>query len=106
MYGAVGKHKDCSPTTAVQQQQQQQRQRHGRGQPATCASSAALAHSVLLEFNLRWNLRMMVKNRGLPAALGGHYNEYLMELIQRATADWEPSCPPAVSGRHRSSRHG
>ncbi|CBJ32164.1 expressed unknown protein [Ectocarpus siliculosus] len=36
---------------------------------------------------------MLVKNRGLPAALGGHYNEYLVELVQRATADWEASCP-------------
>ncbi|CAM9101090.1 unnamed protein product, partial [Hapterophycus canaliculatus] len=36
---------------------------------------------------------MMVKNRGLPASLGGHYNQYLVELIQRATADWDPSRP-------------
>ncbi|CAN0574022.1 unnamed protein product [Ectocarpus sp. 12 AP-2014] len=36
---------------------------------------------------------MMVKNRGLPAAPGGHYNKYLGKLIQQTTADWEPSCP-------------
>lgn len=36
---------------------------------------------------------MMVKNRGLPESLGGHYNQYLVELIQRATTDWDPSCP-------------
>ena len=36
---------------------------------------------------------MMVKNRGLPSSLGEHYNQYLVELIQRATADWDPSCP-------------
>ncbi|CAN0384465.1 unnamed protein product [Ectocarpus sp. 13 AM-2016] len=37
---------------------------------------------MMLEFNLRWNLRMMVKNRALPAAPGGHYNKYLGKLIQ------------------------
>lgn len=60
---------------------------------ACYCASLALAHSVLLEFNFRWNVNMMVKNRGLPASLGGHYNQYLIELIQRATADWDPSCP-------------
>ncbi|CAN0492413.1 unnamed protein product, partial [Laminaria digitata] len=34
-----------------------------------CASPA-LAHSILLEFNYRWNVRMAVKNRGLPKELG------------------------------------
>ncbi|CAM9317510.1 unnamed protein product, partial [Ectocarpus sp. 8 AP-2014] len=60
---------------------------------ASYCASPALAQSVLLEFNFRWNLKMMVKNRGLPAELGEHYNQHLVEIIQRATADWDPSCP-------------
>ncbi|CAB1103500.1 unnamed protein product [Ectocarpus sp. CCAP 1310/34] len=60
---------------------------------ASYCASPSLAQSVLLEFNYRWNLRMMIKNRGLPAALGGHYNQYLVESIQRDTADWDSSHP-------------
>ncbi|CAM9900533.1 unnamed protein product, partial [Ectocarpus sp. 8 AP-2014] len=45
-----------------------------------------------LEFNLRWNLTMMW-SRTVSCLLGGHYNEYLVDLVQRAAADWEPSCP-------------
>ncbi|CAM9864086.1 unnamed protein product, partial [Ectocarpus fasciculatus] len=82
--------KDDLPDYTQQQQRQQQQQREARTRPgeiipapllASCCASPAPAHSVLLEFNLRWNLRMMVKDRGLPAALTGHCNEYLVELV-------------------------
>lgn len=32
------------------------------------------------------------QDRGLTAVLGGHYNQYLVERMQRAAADWDPSC--------------
>ncbi|CAM9365309.1 unnamed protein product, partial [Hapterophycus canaliculatus] len=95
MYYAVGKTKDGLPdyrcvrgTNDVEGYH-----RYLRTLLACYCASPALAHSVLLEFNFRWNVKMMVKNRGLPESLGGHYNQYLVELIQRATADWDPSCP-------------
>ncbi|CAN0338349.1 unnamed protein product [Laminaria digitata] len=50
-----------------------------------CASPA-LAHTILLEFNYRWNIKMAVKNRGLRPSLGGFYDEYDIEIIQRDTA--------------------
>ncbi|CAM9445954.1 unnamed protein product, partial [Ectocarpus sp. 4 AP-2014] len=60
-----------------------------------CASPA-LAPSVLLEVNLRWNLRMMVKNRGLPAALGG----------STTTTLWSwPSRPRRTGSRVAPSTH-
>ncbi|CAN0547088.1 unnamed protein product, partial [Laminaria digitata] len=50
-----------------------------------CASPA-LAHSILLEFNYRWNIRMAVKNRGLPKELGGFNDQFEIEIIHRDTA--------------------
>ncbi|CAM9832497.1 unnamed protein product, partial [Ectocarpus sp. 13 AM-2016] len=82
----LGKHNDCLPhhssehgwPSRLQQAVQVQREPRTRSgsSPAVlvlyyCASPA-LAHSVLLGISLRWNLRMMVKTGGLPAALGGH----------------------------------
>ncbi|CAM9790434.1 unnamed protein product [Ectocarpus sp. 13 AM-2016] len=58
---------------------------------------------MLLEFNHWWNLRMMVENRGLPAAPGGRCNKYLGRLIQRDTADRESSCP-VPQEEHRLSK--
>ncbi|CAB1105835.1 unnamed protein product [Ectocarpus sp. CCAP 1310/34] len=57
-----------------------------------CASPA-LAHSVLLEFNFRWNVRMAVKNRGLPREVGEFFDQYEIEIIQRDTASWYPDNP-------------
>ncbi|CAM9322256.1 unnamed protein product [Ectocarpus sp. 13 AM-2016] len=57
-----------------------------------CASWA-LARSVLQKFNVRGNLRMIVKNRGSPVALRGHCIEYHVELIQRATDGLAPELP-------------
>ncbi|CAM9521372.1 unnamed protein product, partial [Ectocarpus sp. 4 AP-2014] len=70
---------------------------------APCAFPAP-AHSMLLEFNLRWNLRMMVKKRGLPAALGGHCNKYLGKLIQRATGTGSRVAPSPRSGQPPSTQ--
>ncbi|CAN0516674.1 unnamed protein product [Laminaria digitata] len=50
-----------------------------------CASPS-LAHSILLEVNYRWNVRMAVKNRGLPKEVGGFYDQFEIEIIQRDTA--------------------
>ncbi|CAN0320332.1 unnamed protein product [Ectocarpus sp. 4 AP-2014] len=47
---------------------------------------------------------MMVKNRGLPAALGGHYNKYLGQLIQRATGTGSRVAPSPRSGRPPSTQ--
>ncbi|CBJ33586.1 conserved unknown protein [Ectocarpus siliculosus] len=69
---------------------------------ASYCASPALAQSVLLEFNFRWNLKMMVKNRGLPAELGEHYNQHLVEIIQRAT---ELPRLLAMASRRRFSGH-
>ncbi|CAB1120337.1 unnamed protein product [Ectocarpus sp. CCAP 1310/34] len=60
---------------------------------------------MLLEFNLGWNLRMMVKNRGLPAALGGHYNNYRGKLIQRAMGTGSRVAPSPQSGRPPSTQY-
>eukprot|EP00752_Nemacystus_decipiens_P018513 g16598.t1 len=64
-----------------------------------CASPA-LAHSVLLEFNFRWNVRMAVKNRGLSREVGEFFDQYEIEKIQRDTAIWysnDPLFPEWVS---------
>ncbi|CAN0586532.1 unnamed protein product, partial [Laminaria digitata] len=53
----------------------------------------ALAHSILLEFNYRWNIRMAVKHRGLPKELGGFNDQFEIEIIQRDTASWYPENP-------------
>ena len=52
-----------------------------------CASPS-LAHSILLEFNYRWNVKMAVKNGGLPSEVGGFYDQFEIEIIQRDTASW------------------
>lgn len=36
---------------------------------------------------------MAVKNRGLPDSLGGFFNQYVLESIQRDTAEWCPDSP-------------
>ncbi|CAM9658290.1 unnamed protein product [Ectocarpus sp. 4 AP-2014] len=46
----------------------------------------------------------MVKNRGLPAALGGHYNKYLGNLTQRATGSGIRVAPSPRSGRQPSTQ--
>ncbi|CAN0552487.1 unnamed protein product, partial [Laminaria digitata] len=57
-----------------------------------CASPP-LAHSILLEFNFRWNVRMAVKNRGLRKEVGGFYDQFEIDIIQRDTASWYPESP-------------
>lgn len=41
-----------------------------------------LAHLLLLEYNYRWNLRQSMKNRGLDEAVGGFYDQPILEAIQ------------------------
>ncbi|CAN0556012.1 unnamed protein product, partial [Laminaria digitata] len=56
-------------------------------------ASPSLAHSIQLEFNYRWNVRMAVKNRGLRKEVGGFYDQFEIEIIQRDTASWYPDSP-------------
>lgn len=44
--------------------------------------SPRLAHLLLLEYNYRWNLRQSMKNRGLDEAVGGFYDQPMLEAIQ------------------------
>ncbi|CAB1102728.1 unnamed protein product [Ectocarpus sp. CCAP 1310/34] len=60
---------------------------------STYCASPSLAHSVLLEFNYRWNVRMAVKNRGLPREVGEFFDQFEIEIIQRETASWYPDSP-------------
>ncbi|CAM9601818.1 unnamed protein product [Ectocarpus sp. 4 AP-2014] len=82
MYCAVGKSRhglpEClaavaseAPTNHVKDYR-----RYLRTLLARYCASWALTYSMFLEFNFRWNLRMMVKNRGSPVALGWHCIEY------------------------------
>ncbi|CAM9437289.1 unnamed protein product, partial [Hapterophycus canaliculatus] len=86
MYYAIGKTKDGLRNYRCVRGTNDGHHRFLRTLPACYRASPKLAHSVLLEFNLRWNVKMMVKNRGFPESLGGHYNQYLVEIIQRTTA--------------------
>jgi hypothetical protein len=45
--------------------------RHLRKLLSTFIGSPRLVHSILLEFNYRWNIRMAIKNRGLSEDVGG-----------------------------------
>ncbi|CAM9356026.1 unnamed protein product [Ectocarpus sp. 12 AP-2014] len=45
-----------------------------------------LAHVLLLEYNYRWNIRQSMKNRGLDEAVGGFYDQPILEAIQRMTS--------------------
>ncbi|CAN0310195.1 unnamed protein product, partial [Laminaria digitata] len=67
--------------------------RHLRRLLSSYCASPALAHSILLEFNYRWNIRMAVKNRSLPKELGGFNDQFEIEIIQRDTASWYPENP-------------
>ncbi|CAN0418764.1 unnamed protein product [Ectocarpus fasciculatus] len=102
-------HKDSSPTTAVQQQ------RHGRGQvspmlarPASQLLCIASSTSTLGVAGVQPPVELEDDGQEPWLALGAGrvLQRVPYGVIQRATADWEPSCPPAVSGRHRLSRHG
>jgi hypothetical protein len=50
--------------------------------------SPQLAHSILLTFNYRHNLRMSVKHCGLSPELGGFYSQHRLEDLQELTAGW------------------
>ncbi|CBJ28935.1 similar to Werner syndrome protein [Ectocarpus siliculosus] len=45
------------------------------------------------EFNYRWNIRMAVKNRGLPREVGEFFDQFEIEIIQRETSSWYPDNP-------------
>ncbi|KAJ3029502.1 UNVERIFIED_CONTAM: UAA transporter [Siphonaria sp. JEL0065] len=57
------------------------------------ASSPKLLHLLLLEFNFRWNIRMAVKNRGLPDEYGGFYSHYVLEEINRNSSGFVVHSP-------------
>ncbi|CAM9149525.1 unnamed protein product [Sphacelaria rigidula] len=57
-----------------------------------CASPS-LAHSMLLEFNHRWNIKMAVKNRDLRKDIGGCFDQFDIEIFQRETSTWYPDSP-------------
>ncbi|CAM9376638.1 unnamed protein product [Sphacelaria rigidula] len=57
-----------------------------------CASPS-LAHSMLLEFNHRWNIKMAVKNRDLRKDIGGCFDQFDIEIIQRETSTWYTDSP-------------
>jgi hypothetical protein len=50
--------------------------------------SPRVAHSVLLPFNYRRNLRMQVKHCGLPAEDADYYSQWMAEELQELTAGW------------------
>lgn len=54
-----------------------------------CASPE-VCHTVLMEFNHRWNISRAVENRGMAAEIGGFNHQYMIDHIQRATAEWYP----------------
>ncbi|CAB1113973.1 unnamed protein product [Ectocarpus sp. CCAP 1310/34] len=60
---------------------------------STYCASPALAHSILLEFNHRWNIKMAVKNRNLPKEIGGCFDQFDIEIIQRETTSWDLDSP-------------
>jgi len=62
--------------------------RHLRKLLAMYAGSPRLVHSILLEFNYRWNVRMAIKNRGLPEEIGGFYHQYILDHIREVTSAW------------------
>lgn len=51
---------------------------------ASYCASLEVAHSILQEFNFRWNVRMATKNRGLPEELGEFASHYDIEAIDSA----------------------
>eukprot|EP00903_Cladosiphon_okamuranus_P006310 g6187.t1 len=51
-----------------------------------CFEAGKLAHLLLLEHNYRWNLRQAVRNRGLDPAIGGIYDQPVLEAVQRMTS--------------------
>ncbi|CAB1109200.1 unnamed protein product [Ectocarpus sp. CCAP 1310/34] len=59
---------------------------------AFCASPE-VCHTVLMEFNHRWNISRAVENRGMAAEIGGFSHQYMIDHIQRATAEWYPDQP-------------
>eukprot|EP00611_Tribonema_gayanum_P010242 TRINITY_DN201_c0_g1_i1.p1 TRINITY_DN201_c0_g1~~TRINITY_DN201_c0_g1_i1.p1 ORF type:complete len:615 (-),score=71.10 TRINITY_DN201_c0_g1_i1:36-1880(-) len=50
--------------------------------------SPQLAHSILLAYNYRHNLRMAIKHRGLSPEFGGLYSQHILEDLQELTAGW------------------
>ena len=52
-----------------------------------------LCHSVLVEFNNRWNISRAVENRGMDPEIGGFNHLYMIDEIQRLTATWYPDQP-------------
>ncbi|CAM9286448.1 unnamed protein product [Ectocarpus sp. 12 AP-2014] len=107
MYYAGGKSKDGLPDSCVRgthTNDVKDYRRYLHTLLARYCASWALTHSVFLEFNLPWHLRMMVKNRGSPVALGGHGIEYHGGLDsaghgRAGTGAAQPSS--GVAGRHR-----
>ncbi|CAB1108661.1 unnamed protein product [Ectocarpus sp. CCAP 1310/34] len=60
---------------------------------ANFCASPWVCHSVLMEFNYRWNISRAVDNRGMVAEIGGFSHQYLIDQIQRVTASWYPGQP-------------
>ncbi len=60
--------------------------RHLRKLLGNFAASPQLLHSVLMEFNYRWNVNRMTSNRGLPESIGCFYHQELIERIQTLTS--------------------
>jgi hypothetical protein len=58
---------------------------------ARTSRSPRFVHSILLEFNYRWNIRMAIKNRGLPDEIGGFYQQYKLDQIREMTSKWSPT---------------
>lgn len=50
-------------------------------------ASPKLLHYLLLEYNFRWNIRMAVKNRGMSPEVGAHYQQPLLDEIQRLSSE-------------------
>eukprot|EP00903_Cladosiphon_okamuranus_P017827 g16406.t1 len=57
-----------------------------------CASPW-MAHSVLMEFNYRWNIRMAVENRMMAPEVGAFSHQYMVDHIQHLSASWYPQQP-------------
>ncbi|CAN0211223.1 unnamed protein product, partial [Laminaria digitata] len=60
---------------------------------ANFCASPWVAHSVLMEFNHRWNISRAVANRGMAANIGGFSHQYMLDQIQGITAPWYPGRP-------------
>lgn len=69
---------------------------HMRMMTSWCISPE-FAHLLLLEHNYRWNLRQAIKNRGLDPAVGGFYDQSVIEAVQVCLHLWISCSPFLVS---------